>query len=258
MKKPDKTIFITGGASGIGAATVIFFLKKSWNVCFIDSDESKSKALLKELGNPQELSYFYADVRDYENIVKAVECSVEKYGTIDALFSNAGIHLSADILSTSFEDWQKVIDTNLKGTFNTIKATLPILLNNTKSSIVLMGSDQSLIGKKHSFAYGATKGAIGQIAKSLALDYAQDNIRVNCVCPATIDTPLSAKVLQSYADTHYNGNIEKVMQLEASEFPLGRIGECNEVAQAVYFLVSDASSFITGTLLPVDGGYTAK
>ncbi|MEA1916777.1 MAG: SDR family oxidoreductase, partial [Campylobacterota bacterium] len=112
--------------------------------------------------------------------------------------------------------------------------------------------------KKSSFIYGATKGAIGQITKSLALDYAENNVRVNCVCPATIDTPLSRKVLQSYADTHHSGNIEKVMELEAEEFPLGRIGNSKEVAKAVFFLASDASSFTTGSLLPVDGGFTAQ
>ncbi len=258
MTIENKTIFITGGASGIGAATVTHFFKNGWNVCFIDVNDVKAKELIESLESPDEISYFRADVRDYEAVSKAVENAVKSYGKIDSVFVNAGIHISADILSTSFDEWHEIIDINLKGTFYTVKATLPMLLNNTKGSIVLMGSDQSLIGKKHSFSYGATKGAIGQITKSLALDYAEKNIRVNCVCPATIDTPLARKALKDYANRECNGDTKKVMEMEASEFPLKRIGDAKEVAEAVYFLVSDKSSYITGILLPIDGGYTAK
>jgi len=257
MKK-NKTIFITGGASGIGASTVKYFFQKGWNVSFVDIDKSKAKCLLKSLGTPSEISYFFADVRDLQTLVQAVDNTIKTYGTIDTVFSNAGIHHSADILSTSSEMWEEMIDINLKGMFHTIKATLPHLIHNNQGTIVLMGSDQSLIGKKHSFAYGATKGAIGQLTKSLALDFAQNNIRVNCVCPATIDTPLSKKALQHYADNCCEGNMEKVMVLEASEFPMGRIGQPEEVAKVVYFLSSDSASYITGTLLPIDGGYTAQ
>lgn len=258
MTIENKTIFITGGASGIGAATVTHFFKNGWNVCLIDTDDVKAEELIQSLESPAEISFFRADVRDYEAVLQAVKNAVKTYGKIDSVFANAGIHLSANILSTSFEEWQKIIDINLKGIFYTVKATLPMLLNNEKGSIVLMGSDQSLIGKKHSFAYGASKGAIGQMTKSLALDYAEKNIRVNCVCPSTIDTPLARKALKSYANRECNGDMQKVMEMEASEFPLKRIGNTEEVAEVVYFLASDKSSYITGTLLPIDGGYTAQ
>lgn len=258
MREEKRTIFITGGASGIGAATVRYFFDKGWNVCFIDTDRVKAEEVLRSLGKPTGVSYVSADVREYQPLCDAADHCLETYGGLDAVFANAGVHLHADILSTSVEAWQRVIDINLKGVFHTIKATLPLLIKQGKGSIVLMGSDQSLIAKKESFAYGASKGAIGQMAKSLALDYAQENIRVNGICPATIDTPLSRRVLQEYAQRYYDGDLEKVMALEASEFPLGRIGEAEEVAKAVYFLCSDASSYITGTLLPIDGGYTAQ
>jgi NAD(P)-dependent dehydrogenase (short-subunit alcohol dehydrogenase family) len=256
--KKNKAIFITGGASGIGAATVRYFFQKGWNICFIDTQKNKAELLLESLGYPKRVSYFYADVRNYQALLDAVKQGVEAHGYFNAVFANAGIHLHADILSATLEEWKRIIDVNLTGVFYTIKATLPILLKNKKGAIVMMGSDQSLVAKKNSFAYGASKGAIGQMTKSLALDYAKHNIRVNCVCPATIDTPLTHKILQAYADKYYQGDLAKVMNLEAAEFPLGRIGYPEEVAKTVYFLVSDNASYITGTLLPIDGGYTAQ
>lgn len=256
--KKNKTIFITGGASGIGASTVQYFFQKGWNVSFIDIDEPKAQTLIKSLGSPSEVSYFIADVREITALIQAVRNTIKTYGTIDTVFANAGVHHSANILSTSYELWQEIIDINLTGTFHTLKATLPELIHNNTGSIILMGSDQSIIAKKNSFTYGATKGAIGQLTKSLALDYAQNNIRVNCVCPSTIDTPLSRKALQNYADRSCEGNMEEVMVLEASEFPMGRIGQPDEVAKVVYFLASESASYITGTLLPIDGGYTAQ
>ncbi len=258
LDKRNKTIFITGGASGIGAATVVYFFKKGWNVCFVDTDKVKAETFVISLGNPKEILYVPADVQDENMLIKSVEHTVGSFGHLDAVFANAGIHFFSDILSTSPEAWQTMVDINLKGIFYTLRATLPKLLENKKGSIVLMGSDQSLIAKRNSFVYGMTKGAIGQMTKALALDYADRNIRVNCVCPATIDTPLSRQALQQYAKSHFQGDIDKVMALEASEFPLGRIGQPEEVAKAVYFLISDQSSYITGTLLPVDGGYTAQ
>lgn len=257
MKK-NRSIFITGGASGIGKATVIYFYQKGWNVGFIDIDKNEAESLLASLGDPKEVSFFLADVRDYDTVLKAVKSFVKTYGDFNAVFANAGIHMHADILSTSFEKWKDIIDINITGVFHTIKATLPILISRGKGSIVMMGSDQSLVAKKNSFAYGASKGAVGQMTKNLALDYARYNIRVNCVCPATIDTPLAKKTLQAYADKYYEGDLDKVLRMEASEFPLERIGEAEEVAKTVYFLASDKASYITGVLLPIDGGYTAK
>lgn len=251
-------IFITGGASGIGAATVDYFYQRGWRVFFTDIDSVQADILLKQFDYSNEVVFFRADVKEYSDMLNAVEKCISTFGNIHAVFANAGIHHISDILSTTSENWDNVIDVNLKGTFHTVKAALPKLLENEKSSIILMGSDQSLIGKKNSFIYGLTKGAIGQMTKSLALDYAKQNVRVNCVCPGTIDTPLSRKTLQKYADKLYNGNLKKIMEVEASEFPLGRIGQPEEVAKVVYFLASDSSSYMTGTLLPIDGGYTAE
>ena len=256
--KFNRTILITGGASGIGAATVRYFSQKKWNVCFTDIDDLKAEAFLEELADHDNLLYVHADVRYFTDMSTSVTRCVETFGGLNALFSNAGIHYMADILSTSEEKWDEVMDINLKGTFHTVKAALPQLLKQQHASIVLMGSDQSFIAKRNSFVYGASKGAIAQMTKNLALDYAKEGVRVNCVCPATIDTPLAHKALQRYADLHFEGDFEKVLELENAEFPIGRIGKVQEVAASVYFLISEEASYITGTLLPVDGGYTAE
>ncbi len=253
-----RSIFITGGASGIGKATVKYFYKKGWNIGFIDIDKERAESLLKSLGYPKEISFFLTDVRNYDTVTEAVNSFVNIYGNFDAVFANVGIHLHANVLTTSLEQWKEIVDINITGVFHTIKASLPILLSNGKGSIILMGSDQSLVAKKDSFAYGTSKGAIGQMTKSLAIDYAHHNIRVNCVCPATIDTPLTNKILQNHADKYHEGDLDKMFQLEASEFPLERLGTAKEVAKTVYFLASENASYITGVLLPIDGGYTAK
>ena len=125
-------------------------------------------------------------------------------------------------------------------------------------SVVLVGSDQSLVGKRRSFAYGAVKGAIGQMAASLALDYADRDIRVNCVCPGTVDTDLYRRAVRQIAESEYGGNVEKAEKAAALRQPAGRIGTPQEVAAAVLFLCSPGASYITGARIPVDGGYTAQ
>ena len=251
-----RTAFITGGADGIGAATVECFLEHGANIVFIDINAEKAHQLIKKLNN-KHIAFFKADVSNKTDMKKAVEFTIDRFGSIDIVFANAGIYFSGDILSTSEEDWDRVILNNLKGTYITLKETLPLLIENGKGSVILMGSDQSSVGKKESFVYGATKGAIAQMTKSLALDYADKNIRVNCVCPGTIDTTLSQNAIKNIAKKCYANDIDKVMQIENNAQPLGRIGQAKEVARVVAFLASDDASFMTGSLVPIDGGYTA-
>lgn len=251
-------IFITGGASGIGKASVKKFYDEGENVFFVDKNEEASIKLIKSFDEKNRIGFYHCDVSKSKELNISVQKALKKFGKIDSVFVNAGTHLSADILSTDEEMWDNIINTNLKSVFLTIKATLKYVMKSKQGSYILMGSDQSLIGKKKSFAYGTTKGAIAQMTKSLALDYAKDNIRFNCVCPATIDTPLSRQALKNYSNLKENDDISQILEEEKALHPLGRIGHPKEVANVVYFLASKESSFVTGTLIPIDGGYTAK
>lgn len=128
---------------------------------------------------------------------------INKRGKLDGVFANAGYHTVGNILETSLVEWNKIIQVDLTGTFLTLKHAIPYLQTNQSGSIVIMGSDQSLIGKGNSCAYGVTKGALGQLTKSTAIDFASQNIRVNCVCPGTIDTPLARRAMQMFADHEF-------------------------------------------------------
>jgi 2-keto-3-deoxy-L-fuconate dehydrogenase len=253
-----RTVFITGGASGIGMAAVKRFYEGGDNVFFVDVDANGTAAVVASCGEGERIGFFRADVSDSTQMKEAVEHAVKRFGGIDVVFANAGRHLSASLLETTEAQWDALMGVNLKGVFLTLKHTVPHLISGGGGAVVLMGSDQSLIGKRKSFAYGASRGAVGQMAKSLALEYADMNIRVNCVCPATIDTPLAMDAMRRSAGLDDEAPMDAVLEEERSLHPLGRIGRPEEVAEAVYFLASDAASFITGALLPVDGGYTAK
>ncbi|HOW16861.1 MAG TPA: SDR family oxidoreductase, partial [bacterium] len=169
----------------------------------------------------------------------------------------AGIHLSQNLEDTSLDDFEKVLSVNLKGLFYVLKLTIPKMKKQKHGNIVLMGSDQCFVGKRNSFVYGLTKGAIGQITKSTALDCAKYGIRINCVCPGTTNTPLYNNAVKNYS--YRTGiNIDTIHQEEDKVIPLGRIGTPEEIANLVLFLLSDKASFITGSLVSIDGGYTAK
>ena len=181
-----KTAFITGGATGIGAATVKKFVNQGYKVGFIDTNPQAADSLAIDL---KENIYFYkGDVRKVSDQIAAIEGTIAKFGEIDAVFANAGIHQSNSILTVTDEEIDTIIDINIKGIVITVRETAKKMKDSGGGSIVIMASDQALIGKPNSFSYGMTKGALGQITKSLALDLSTHQIRVNAVCPATIKT----------------------------------------------------------------------
>lgn len=249
MKFQDKTIIITGGSSGIGAATAQLFSQEGATVYVLDK-----KALVYPCKN---LRYISCDVSDNQQVKAAIAMIYQKTSLIDYLFCNAGVHLFATIEDSSIDATNHVIATNLLGTIYCLQQLLPIMKKQKSGSIVLMASDQAFIAKEQCAIYGASKAAIAQLAKSTALDYAGYGIRVNCVCPGTIDTPMYQSVIQQFqAKTQLS---EQVIRANvADRLPLKRVGKPEEVAEVVGFLCSDAASFMTGALVNIDGGYTIQ
>jgi NAD(P)-dependent dehydrogenase (short-subunit alcohol dehydrogenase family) len=247
MEFENKIAVITGASSGIGKATRQLLMQKGAVVYNLDIFNDGSN----------DAFYINCDVSNYDSVKDAVKNIFIKHNRIDLLFANAGLHKVGNIEETSIDDFEKILSVNLKGVFYVLKEILPIMKTNGKGNIVLMGSDQSIVGKGKSSVYGLTKGAIGQLTKSTAIDYAEFNIRVNCICPGTIDTPLLPKAIEEFSSLTNLSNDAILHSLEVAQ-PNKRIGKPAEIANVVRFLLSDESSFITGSLISADGGYTCQ
>ena len=251
-----KTAFITGGATGIGRATVCKFVSQQLRVGFLDCNQMAGEELQDELGEDS-VCFVHGDVRERQDIADAFQTTISRFGAVHSLFAHAGIHRHNSVLDLEDDELELMLDVNLKGVVTTLRVATPHLVEQGGGSIVLMASDQALIGKRNSFVYGFTKAAIGQMTKSLALDLAPHKIRVNGVCPGTIRTPMSEEAVQRHANENFAGDVEAAWQAQAEKHPIGRVGAATDVAELVYFLASDAASFITGSLHSIDGGRTA-
>lgn len=236
---------VTGGSNGIGKA-LIDILKQYknnniFNVDFLEpSDKGSTKFIKADLTKEQYIQEALAYVQDI---------------SFDGIFLNAGVLIKGSIFDIEIEDIKKVFDINIWSNIYLIKG----LKENIRqgASIVFNGSDQCFVAKANSFAYTTSKGAIAQMTKSLAIDLAKENIRVNAVCPGTVDTDFYRNLIQKYAQ-NAGISFEQAHKGEELEFPLQRIAQPEEVANLVYFLLSDKSKFMTGGLIPIDGGYTAQ
>lgn len=241
-----KTVFITGGANGIGRACARRFAAAGWRVAVMD--------ICDEPGDTGDIVYIKGSVRSKDDLSRAICDIMERFGRLDCLVANAGVHRSNTVLDITDEELDLVVGTNLMGTINTLRIAIPKMVESGGGSVVIMASDQSTVGKAHSFAYGLTKGALGQMAKSLAIDLAPKNIRVNAVCPSTIATPLVDGVFERCVSR--GADLRELWDEENAIFLRGSVGRPEEVAAMVCFLASDEAGFCTGGLYPVDGGYT--
>ncbi len=244
-----KTVFITGGASGIGAAAVVKFCNEGWNVLYTDIQQPDTVV-------PGAV-FVRADSSVKQELEQAVQTAVKEFGGIDALFCNSGIHRCNTVLDVTQEELDLMINTNIYGTVYTLQAVLPQIIKRGKGSVVLNDSDQFFVGKPNSFVYGMTKGAIGQITRSLAIDLGVYNIRVNAVCAGTIHTALVDNLFKDFAKKE-NKTIDEYWEQENQLYARKEAGRPEEVAELVYFLMSDKASFCTGGHYLCDGGLVCK
>ncbi len=250
-----KSIFISGGASGIGAACTSLFLERGWKVVVYDRNISEGFA--REMaGYGRRVILTEGDTRDGEALRKAAARAAEEFGGLGSVFACAGVHSSDTILDVTEDALRRMMDINIMGTVHTLQACVPHIIAGGGGSVVINASDQSLVGKPHSFSYGLTKGALGQITKSMALDLARKGVRVNAICPGTIRTPMVDAIF-ARCEAAGQGSEAELWAEEAALYPLGRVGTADEVAKLVYFLASEDSSFTTGALYAIDGGLTA-
>ena len=251
-----KIVLITGGTSGIGEATAIQFANEGAKVIITGRRTDRGEAVIRKIKESGgEAIYIHADHIKIDDCQRVVRRVLEKYGRIDVLFNNAGIVLSGNAEGTSEVQWQAVMDLNVTAVWRMSKLVVPYMRKQGKGVIINNASDWGIVGGKEAVAYCASKGAVIQMTKAMALDHAHENIRVNAVCPG--DTFVERWVETGYFDNS-NPVEEQIARNESGEsIPMGRVGEVDEIAGAVLFLASDAASYITGTSLVVDGGNTA-
>lgn len=240
----EKVAIITGGASGIGLATAKKLLSEGANVVLVDWNQDVSD-IAKSLSN--NCIGIRCDVSSDTDVQKCVNEVIEKFGHIDYLVANAGIGGGPNKAhEVSVDEWNKVIGVNQTGIFLMNKYVISEMLKNGKGAIVNTSSMYGLVGTTMSFAYSASKGAINQMTRSLALTYARNNIRVNAIAPGYVDTPILAMVP------------DEAKSAMANQLPIGRLGKDVEIASLICYLLSDEASFITGAIISIDGGFTAQ
>jgi NAD(P)-dependent dehydrogenase (short-subunit alcohol dehydrogenase family) len=244
MRFKDKVVIVTGGASGIGEASVRAFAREGAKVVIADFADH-GQALADELGADKAL-FIKIDVTDSEAVQAMIAQTVAQFGRLDVMFANAGIAADGPIDELEESAWQRTIDINLGGVYLCDKYAIQQFLKQGGGVIVNCGSIHSHVGKRGVTAYAAAKGGVKLLTQTLGIEYGAKGIRVNAVCPGYIDSPLLSHIPDDAK--------EKLVALH----PMGRLGRAEEVANAVLFLACDEASFVTGSSLMVDGGYTAQ
>ncbi|MDE7432175.1 MAG: SDR family oxidoreductase [Lachnospiraceae bacterium] len=243
----NKVYIVIGGGSGIGAATVHRLKDKNATVYVFDLKYDY------EIND----NCFICDVRDDERITELISNIYSCEGRIDGVFHIAGIHIIGDVLTNTNQQINEIFDINVQGCINTLRAVLPIMKKQGYGSIILPGSDQCIIAKTDSCYYGMTKMAISYLTKSVALDFAKYHIRVNAICPGPVNTNMYQKsvdyIQQNYPKYNDRDYLWKVLEQRQ---PMGKIADADDIAGLVCFLLSDDSTYMTGALIPIDGGTT--
>lgn len=247
-----KVAFVTGAASGIGEQIARSFVRQGATVLLADVDEAAGHRLNDELGP---LAPFRrVDVTQSEDLRAALEQTAERFGALDILVNCAGIGLVGNVEETSQEDFDRLQAVNVKGVYLGCRHAVPIMASQGRGCIINIGSVAGLVGIERRFAYSATKGAVIAMTRQLAIDYVSRGIRANCICPGTVHTPF----VDAYLRRFHADEIEETLARLHARQPLGRMGRPEEIAYMAVYLAADESEFVTGAVLTIDGGLTAR
>jgi len=249
MRLKDKVALITGAGAGMGRASALLFAREGAKVAAVDWQREtgeETASLIRQAGG--ETFFIQADVSRSEDVKAMIQATIARWGRLDILFNNAGIVVQGTAEQTSEEEWDRQIAINLKGVFLGCKYAIPVMRAQGGGVIINMASVAGVIGIKNRAAYSASKGGVIGLTRALAADHVSENIRVNCICPGTIETPSLRDRIASAPDP-----IAARRQYEARQ-PIGRLGTPEEIAEAASYLASDAASFMTGNALIIDGG----
>jgi len=252
MRLADRVALITGATSGIGRATALLFAREGARLALTGRNDARGGEVVAEIrAGGGHATYIHSDVCREADCRAAVERAISEYGRLDVLFNNAGVFFANTAVECSEQEWDAQVDTSLKGAFLMSKFALPHMIRQGRGSIIHNSSGWGIVGGDRAVAYCAAKGGLVLMAKAMAIDHGRQGIRVNCVCPGDVDTPMLPE------DARLRG-MEWQKYLEGcANRPLGRIGTADEIAKAVLFLASDESSFVTGAAIVVDGGGSA-
>lgn len=246
-----KTVIITGGTTGIGKATALHFAKNGYNVVITSRNADKEASVIADFKqNGADITFLPLDVTNEEQVKSVIETTVKKFGKLDSIVNNSGISLGNAVLAeTESNDLKHMLETNVMGVYYGMKYAIIEMLKTGGGTIVNLASIAGLNGLYATAQYNASKHAVVGLTKGASIDYAQQGIRVNAVAPGAIKTDILKNAIAS--GTYDVSSIEAI-------HPMNRLGEVEDIAKAIYFLASDENTFMTGTILNIDGGYNAK
>jgi meso-butanediol dehydrogenase / (S,S)-butanediol dehydrogenase / diacetyl reductase len=248
-----KVAFISGGGTGIGGACALAFAAAGAKVAVAGRRKEPLAAVAQEIqSSGGKALALTCDIVDRAAVEAAISSVAQHFGLLNIIVNNAGVVMVGTAEETSDEDWSRVLAINLTGTFLVSRAAIPVLRKAGGGSIVNIGSYLGIVGRERRAAYCAAKAGVAGLTRAMALDHARDNIRVNCVCPAIVETEMSLLSLSKAPDP------EAARKQRIAELPLGRFGKPEDIALMALYLASDESSWVTGTVFPIDGGQTAS
>ena len=254
MKLKDKVAIITGGAMGIGEATARLFASEGAAVVIGDiADEAAQKVIDTLAASYYHAAYYHVDVRQPDQVNALIKGTLETFGGLDILVNNAGVALAKSTTATTVEEWERLLGINLTGPWLCARAAIPAMIERGGGAIVNVASNAGLVGFPNLAAYCAAKGGLVQLTKAMALDCAPYHIRVNAICPGHTRTPMGDGFVAAQPDPAIF-----VKEFINMQHPIGRMAEAAEIARAILFLAADDASFLTGSILAADGGYTAR